>query len=72
MSDEDGAEVAGDVVVHAEQIAVAEEWREHGAVLGADPVAGKQYALPPQRDRPNLVFNWVGIEIKVAIVEDAD
>lgn len=74
MSVEDGAEGVGEIVdgVHAGHFAGGDERGEHGPVLGADLVAGEEGVLAGQRDRTDLVFDRVGVELEGAVVEEAD
>ena len=74
VSVEDGAEGVGEIVdgVHAGHFAGGDERGEHGPVLGADLVAGEEGVLAGQRDRTDLVFDRVGVELEGAVVEEAD
>jgi hypothetical protein len=71
---ENGAKGFGEVVdgVHAGQLAGGDERGEHGPVLGTGLVAGEVGVLAGERDRADLVFDRVGVELQRAVVEEAD
>ena len=73
MSVEDGPEGIGEVAdgAHAGQLAGGNQRGEHGPVLGADFVPCEEGVLPGQRDRTDLVFDRVGVQLEGAIVDKA-
>ena len=74
VSVEDGAEGVGEIVdgVHTCHLADGDKRGEHAPVLGADLVAGEEGVFAGQRDRTDLVFGRVGVELEGSVVEEAD
>ena len=71
---EDRTERGIDVVdrVNRGQLAGGDERGEHCPVLGTDFVPGEEGILSCEGDRPDLVFDRVGVELERAVFQEVD
>ena len=71
---EDRTERGVDILdrVNRGQLARCDQRGEHCPVLGTDFVPGKEGILPREGDRPDLVFDRVGVELERAVFQEAD
>ena len=73
MAGDDRLERLGDVGdgVHVVELAGGNDRRKQGPIFGPDLMTGEERIFSGQADRPDRIFDRIGVELETPVIEEA-